>query len=164
MQYRDFHHKDKTVSHIMGIPLPRNMVFRYNDLIISAMASHIASLTIVYSSVYSGSNQRKHQSSASLAFVWGIHRSPVNSPHKGSVTRKILPFDDVIMLYWNRTQVAVVCINGRWLMAAVSDIAWWHIVLAIYNYALSASLSICRFHFPFSSTAVSIYVRARVCM
>ena len=46
-----------------------------------------------------GRSQRKHQSSATLAFVWGIHRSPVNSPHKESVTRKMFPFDDVIMQY-----------------------------------------------------------------
>ena len=45
-----------------------------------------------------GGDQRKHQSSASLAFVRGIHRWPVNSPHKGPVTRKMFPFDDVIML------------------------------------------------------------------
>ena len=44
-----------------------------------------------------GADQRKHQSSASLAFVWGIHRWPVNSSHKGPVTRKMVPFDDVIM-------------------------------------------------------------------
>ena len=62
-----------------------------------AMASQITSLTIVYSLVYSGADQRKHQSSASLAFVRGIHRWPVNSPHKGPVTRKMFPFDDVIM-------------------------------------------------------------------
>ena len=43
-------------------------------------------------------NHRKHQSSASLAFVWGIHRGPVNSPHKWSVTRKMFRFDDVIMV------------------------------------------------------------------
>ena len=48
---------------------------------------------------FSGAGQRKHQSSASLAFVRGIHRWPVNSPHKGPVTRKIYPFDDVIMLF-----------------------------------------------------------------
>ena len=42
-------------------------------------------------------HRRKHQSSASLAFVRGIHRWPVNSPHKGTVTRKIFPFDDVII-------------------------------------------------------------------
>ena len=63
----------------------------------SGMASQITSLTIGYSTVYSGADQIKHQSSASLAFVWGIHRSPVNSPHKWPVTRKMFPFDDVIM-------------------------------------------------------------------
>ena len=62
-----------------------------------AIASQITSLTIVYSTVYSDADQRKHQSSASLAFVWGIHRGPVNSPHKWPVTRKMFPFDDVIM-------------------------------------------------------------------
>ena len=62
------------------------------------MTSQWASLTIVYSIVYSDADQRKHQSSASLGFVRGIHREPVNSPHKGPVTRKMLPFDDVIML------------------------------------------------------------------
>ena len=61
------------------------------------IASQITSLTIVYSTVYSDADQRKHQSSASLAFVRGIHRRPVNSPHKGPVTRKMFPFDDVIM-------------------------------------------------------------------
>ena len=65
-----------------------------------AMVSRISSLTIVYSGVYSGAGQRRHQSSASLAFVWGIHRSPVNSPHKWPVARKMFPFDDVII--WGR--------------------------------------------------------------
>ena len=63
------------------------------------MASQITSLTTVYSTVYLGAYQRKHQSSASLAFVLGIHRSPVNSPHKWPVTRKMFPFDDVIMTF-----------------------------------------------------------------
>ena len=44
------------------------------------MSSQITSLTIVYSTVYSGADQRKHQSSASLAFVWGIHRGPDEFP------------------------------------------------------------------------------------
>ena len=57
----------------------------------------ITSLTVVYSAVYSDADQRKHQSSTSLAFVRGIHRGPVNSPHKWPVTRKMFPFDDVIM-------------------------------------------------------------------
>ena len=69
--------------------------WRHNDMI--AMASQITSLTIVYLIVYSGTDQRKHQSSASLAFVRGIHRGSVNSSHKGPVTRKMFPFDDVIM-------------------------------------------------------------------
>ena len=64
----------------------------------TVMASQITSLTIVYSIVYSGTDERKHQSSASLAFVRGIHRWPVNSPHKGPVTRKMIPFDYVIMI------------------------------------------------------------------
>ena len=63
----------------------------------TTLASQITSLTIVYSTVYSGAHQRKHQSSASLAFVRGIHRRPVNSPHKWPVTRKMFPFDNVIM-------------------------------------------------------------------
>ena len=65
----------------------------YNDVIMSTTASQITSLTIVYSTVYSGADQRKHQSSASLAFVRGIHRWPMNSPHKRPVTRKMFPFD-----------------------------------------------------------------------
>ena len=69
----------------------------YCDVIMGAMAPQITSLTIVYSTVHSGPYQRKHQSSVSLAFVRGIHRWPMNSPHKGSVTRKMFPFDDVIM-------------------------------------------------------------------
>ena len=62
-----------------------------------AAPSQITSLTIVYSTVDSDANQRKHQSSASLAFVWGIHRGPVNSPQKWPVMRKMFPFDDIIM-------------------------------------------------------------------
>ena len=69
----------------------------YHDVIMGAMASQITSLVIVYSVAYPGADQRKHQSSASLAFERGIHRWPVNSPHKGPVTRKMFPFDDVIM-------------------------------------------------------------------
>ena len=71
----------------------------YDDVIMSAIASLITSLTIGYSIVYPGADQSKHQSSASLAFVWGIHRRPVNSPHKWPVTRKMFQFDDVIMEY-----------------------------------------------------------------
>ena len=67
-------------------------------VIMGGMASQITSLTIVYSTVHSGADQRKHQSSASLAFVRGIHWWPENSPHKWPVTRKMFPSDDVIMM------------------------------------------------------------------
>ena len=71
-----------------------------------AIASQITSLTIVFSNVYLDTDQRKHHRFASLAFVWGIHRRPVNSPHKLPVTRKMFPFDDVIM-YLVRTLICL---------------------------------------------------------
>ena len=74
-----------------------------NDVIMGVMATENTSLTIVYSTVYWGAYQRKHQTSASLAFVQGIHRWPVNSPHKWPVTRKMSSFDDVIMMKYRTT-------------------------------------------------------------
>ena len=70
----------------------------------SAMAPHITRLTIVYSSVYSGADQNKHKRSASLDFLRGIHRWPVNSPHKGPVTWKMFSFDDVIIKVKSKQQ------------------------------------------------------------
>ena len=67
------------------------------DVMMGAIASQITSLTIVYATVHSDADQRKHQSSASLAFMRGIHRGPMNSPHKGLVTRKMFPCDDIVM-------------------------------------------------------------------
>ena len=67
-----------------------------------AMASQITSITIVYSVFYSGADQRKHQSSTSLAFVPGSHWWPVNSPHKWPVTGKMFPFDDLTYLPLNK--------------------------------------------------------------
>ena len=60
---------------------PMNPRPHYNDVIMGTITSQITSLSIVYSIVYSDVDQRKHQSSASLAFVRGIHGGPVNSPH-----------------------------------------------------------------------------------
>ena len=98
--------------------------YHYNDVLMGAIASQITSLTIVYSTVYSDADQRKHQSSASLAFVRGIHRGPVNSPHKWPVTRKMFPFDDVIM-YW----------------IDVCNISWWS-----SEYVMNRSVT--KFHSP----------------
>ena len=84
---------------LLWVPLAqvsaRRWVNHYIDVIMGAMASQITGASIVYSAVSSGADQRKHQGSPSLAFVMRIHRWPVNSPHKGPVTRKIFPFDDV---------------------------------------------------------------------
>ena len=85
--------------------------WHYGDVVMGTMASQIASLTIVYSTVYSGADQRKHQSSASLAFVPGIHRGPVNFPLKWPVTRKMFPFDDVIMIYPDYNMTKQHCIK-----------------------------------------------------
>ena len=84
----------------VGISKQQMSRMHYTDVIMGKMTSQTTSLTIVYSTIYSGADHRKHQSSASLAFVRGIHLWPVNSPHKWPVTRKVLPFDDVIM-DWN---------------------------------------------------------------
>ena len=76
--------------------------WHYNDVLMSSMASRITSLKIVYLTVYWGADQRNYQSSVSLAFVRGIYRWPVNSPRKGPVTRKMFPFDDIIMTWPRR--------------------------------------------------------------
>ena len=73
-------------------------ITHYNDVIMSVMTSQITSLAIVYLIIYSRRRSNKTSKSASLAFVRGIHRGPVNSPHKRQVTRKMFPFDDVIMV------------------------------------------------------------------
>ena len=69
-----------TVIHDFSVWMRRD---HYRDVIISAMASQTTSVSIVYSIVCWGVDQRKHQSSAPLAFVRGIHRWPVNSPVTG---------------------------------------------------------------------------------
>ena len=62
--------------------------YHYIDVIMTTMAHQITSLTVVYSIVYSDADQRKHQSSASLAFVWGIHRDRWISRPKGQLRWK----------------------------------------------------------------------------
>ena len=92
----------------------------YIDVVMGAIASEITSLTIVYSTVYSIADQRKHESSAPLAFVRVIHRGPVNSPHKWPVTRKMFPFDDVIMR--QNTTKGSACFIGTSLCYSVTRI------------------------------------------
>ena len=78
-------------------PSIQTQTYHYNDVIMSTMVPQITSISIVCSTVCSDADQRKYQSSTSLAFVRGTHQWPVNSPHKGQVTWKMFPFDDIIM-------------------------------------------------------------------
>ena len=77
----------------------------YDDVIMGAIASQITSLTVVYSIVYSDSDQRKHQSSTSLAFVWGIHRDRWIPRTKGQLRGKCfhLMTSSWVLLSWSRT-------------------------------------------------------------
>ena len=97
VKFKVAHNVARILCHFLKIECIVLLKSYYGDVMMGEIASQIISLTIVYSAVYSDGDQRKHQSSASLAFVRGIHRGPVNSPHKWPLTRKMLPFDDVIM-------------------------------------------------------------------
>ena len=77
----------------------------YSDVIMSAIVYQITGVSIVYSTVCSSADERKHQSSASLSFVTGNHQLPVDSLHKGPVTRQMFPLDDVIYVVVVRMQI-----------------------------------------------------------
>ena len=101
----------------------------YSDVIMGAMASQITILMIVFPTVYSGADHRKQQSSASMAFVRGIHRWPVNSPHKWPVTRKMFPFNDVIMTKSKADasqNLTVKEIHKTWTMSHQGDGSFYH--------------------------------------
>ena len=121
-----------------------SLLIHYDDVIMTMLESQITSLTVVYSIVYSGVHQRKHQSSASLAFVREIHRGPVNFPHKWPVTRKMFPFDDVIMLTNTLVRtVHVFSTNVSW----GSFTAHWNATLQWHHISVMVSLLIDKF-FP----------------
>ena len=114
---------------------------RYNDVIVSAMASQIPGVSAVCSTVCSGADQRKHQSSASLAFVRGICRSPVDSPHKG-------PSKAENAFSWWRHHVSLWSSHRDWLECgchAWSYGAWtvsflflympWHLTMLSHQHA-----------------------------
>ena len=109
-----------------------------------AIASRITSLTVDYSTVYSDADQRKHQSSVSLAFVRGIHRWPVDSPHKWPVTRKMFLFYDVIMVsYWTvawagfflANQAANIMAVDVWFLASPRHQEHWYWLWKIFLFA-----------------------------
>ena len=104
-------------------PLRAALLWRHNG----AVASQITSLTMVYSTVHSDADQRKHQSSSSLASVRGIHRGPVNSPHERPV---MFPFDDVIMIFSglnaSKTQLLLHIIMSSYHINGVSNHRQFH--------------------------------------
>ena len=139
----------------------------YNDIIMSEMPSQIISVSIVCSTIFAGADQRKHQSSAApLAFVRGIHWWPVNSPHKRPVTRKIFPFDGIIMIKEvyltlnvyiesNHSKTSkhklclkllgctVCCCFHKWFLAATKQLYEWYFLSVCPSVRLSVCLSVC---------------------
>ena len=111
----------------------------------SSMASQITCVSIVYWPVCSEADRRKHQSSALLAFVRGIHRWPVNSPHKWPVTQKMFSFDDVAMksltssppylaeTYWIQTQNTIDQTRSN-IFTCPPHIYHWSVWLLIREY------------------------------
>ena len=114
----------------------------HNGDIMSAMASQITGVSIVCPTVCFSTDQRKHQSFASLAFMRGIHRWSVDSPHEGLVTRKMLPFDDVIV----STAKGSISLERR-LSETSSDFTQHFVVyFAFYTYELVYSVISDRVH------------------
>ena len=124
----------------VGDRITTKEITHYNDVIMAAMASQITSLVIVYSTVYSGADQIKYQSSASLAFVLGIHRWPVNFPHKWPITRKMFPFDDVIV---HEIGVKIQKISIRNLHLKMWSAKTWPFRLFMPQYVKCAYISLC---------------------
>ena len=124
----------------------------------TTMASQITSVSIVCTTVWSGADKRKHQSSASLAFVRGIHRWSMNSPHKGPVTWTMFPFDDDIMYYilasslygkafitvYRGTQMLATCLslNHNFVCSAAKYTLhrYWYMSMCVY---MCANVYVC---------------------
>ena len=104
----------------------------YSDVVMGALASQITNLTIVYSTVYSDADQRKYQRPASLAFAWGSHRGLVISPHKVPVTRKMFPFDDVVMRNAKRMPVFIM-LTGKEKALKTKQHPYIHKVFQLYH-------------------------------
>ena len=91
-------------GHLCCVPLTKDyscgaLIFsvlldHYSDVIMGTIASQITSLAIVYSTVYSDADQRKYQSSASLAFMWG------NSPETGEFPAQMASNAENVSIWW----------------------------------------------------------------
>ena len=97
----------------------------YTYVIMSLMASQITSLAIVYSPVCSGTDKKKKKKLRVTGLCEGNSPGPVNSPHKRPVTRKMFPFDDVIIMvngnehhvqYQTRVSGVYFCMLYEWTL------------------------------------------------
>ena len=106
-----------------------------------ALTSQITGVPLVCSTVYPGADQRTHQRFASLAFVRGSHRRPVDFPHKGPVTRKMFPFDDVIMVSLGAKACAGALMT-RYAICAIMDLDLIPVVLLYHCFCISGWWSV----------------------
>ena len=112
----------------------------YSDVIMSKIASLITSLAVVHSTVYSDADQRKLQSSASLAFVWGIHRDRWITRTKGQLRGKCFHL------------MTSSCAHSRssWLTKSTCWIEKKYMVILIYGMTLNTGQSPCQCHSSYS--------------
>ena len=113
-------------TNVTYLSLTQNYNWHYSDVILTTMASQITTSRLFTESSVQAQIKKKHQSSAPLAFLRGIHPWPVNSPHKGPVTRKMFAFDDVIM-------------EGK----ECRVLKWKYSALSSNSYPISLKLQIC---------------------
>ena len=127
------------IEYFIGNQQCTNSRYHYGDIIISAMASQITNASVVCSTVCSDTNERKHQSSASLASVRGIHRSPVDSPHK--VKRKIFPlmtspwYDVLFIAPSNKERVTMTMKLLLLLLAVAVAVLVWVALMVIRDHS-----------------------------
>ena len=121
------HLKKVTIKYMNTLKPEQNGPPHYSDVITSAMVCLITGVSMVYST-----DQRKYQSSPSLAFMRGIHRWPVNSPHKGPVMWKIFLFSCLRLRQWPVTYLITLsdwimsCQPGRHAVVTVCEPDWKH--------------------------------------
>ena len=86
-------------------------IYHYTDVTMNAMASQITGLSIVYSNICPGADQRKHQTSTPLTFVRGIHRFPAQRASNA----------ENVSIWWRHHDICVcklshICCRQCWLI------------------------------------------------
>ena len=124
MYYRNYSDSGKDWNYLRQLP-SRNITLQWRHNGYDGVPNHQPHDCLL--NRLSGAEQRKHQSSASLAFVQGIHRWLVNSPPKWPVTRKMFPFDDIIM-FWSNCKHCTSCTSRNPVfIITISTISYHHL-------------------------------------